>query len=69
MTILENSLSTAEVAELLRVSERTIRNYCKDKLITHYRIGGKIVISPQDVDEFIKNHAKIEAKKENENNE
>ena len=66
MSILENSLTTQQVAEMLGVSERTVRNYCKDKLITHYKIGGKITIEKKDVDEFITRHVKVEAKKENE---
>ena len=66
--ILERGMTTKEVAEMLNVSDRSIRNYCKSQKLTHYIFGGKILILPEDVEEFIQS-LKIERKKENENHE
>lgn len=50
---LNEGLSTEDVAKLLNVSDRTIRNYCKSKKLEHYRIANKIVIMPEDLEKFI----------------
>ncbi len=63
---IENGLTTEQVGKLLGLSERTIRNYCKDKLITHYKIGNKILILPEDVDKFIESQKIVMEEKENE---
>ena len=54
-------MTTKEVAELLGVSDRTIRNYCKEQKLTHYIFGGKILILPEDVEEFVES-LKVERK-------
>lgn len=46
-------MTTEDVAKLLNVSDRTIRNYCKSKKLEHYRIANKIVILPEDLEKFI----------------
>ncbi|MBE7054414.1 MAG: helix-turn-helix domain-containing protein [Ruminococcaceae bacterium] len=50
---LNNGMTTEDVAKLLNVSDRTIRNYCKSKKLEHYRIANKIVILPEDLEKFI----------------
>ena len=53
MTFKEDSYTTKEVAELLGITERTVRNYCKKRLITHYVISTKIYIKKDDLNKFI----------------
>lgn len=55
MVNLADALTTKTVAEMLGVSDRTVRSLCNDKQITHYRIGTKIVILPEDLRQYIEN--------------
>lgn len=66
MPNLSDGFSTEEVAERLGVSDRTVRNYCKNKLLEHYRMGNRIIIMPDDLEKFIKN---LKVKKESNENE
>jgi len=59
MPDLKNAYSTTDVADMLGVTERTVRNLCKSKEITHYRIGKKIVITETDCENYI-NSLKVE---------
>ena len=59
MVNLNNGMSTKEVAEIIGVSERTVRNICKNKQMVHYKIGTKIVVLPEDLENYI-NSLKIE---------
>ena len=59
---LKEAMSTSDVAEILGVTERTVRNMCKNKQITHYRIGSKIVITKTDLDNYIES---LKVEKEN----
>jgi len=59
---LNEGMSTKEVSEIIGVSERTVRNICKDKKLTHYKIGKKIVVLPEDLKIYI-NSLKIEEEK------
>lgn len=59
MVNLKEGMSTREVAEILGVSERTVRNICKSKQLTHYKVGTKIVVLPEDLTNYI-NSLKIE---------
>ena len=61
---LTDAMSTNEVAEVLGVTERTVRNLCKNKDITHYRIGKKIVITKTDLENYIES-LKVEKEKKN----
>ena len=56
-----------EVAEILNISARTVRNLCYSGEISHNKIGGQIRISQTDLETYLK-----ETKsnlKGNENNE
>ena len=55
MVNLSEALSTKQVAEMLGVSDRTVRTMCIEKQIAHYRIGTKIVILPEDLRNYIEN--------------
>ena len=59
MVNLNEGMSTKQVAEILGVSERTVRNICKLKQLVHYKVGTKIVVLPEDLTNYI-NSLKIE---------
>lgn len=63
MVNLNEGMSTKDVAEILGVSERTVRNICKSKQMVHYKVGTKIVVLPEDLTNYI-NSLKIEKEKE-----
>lgn len=63
MVNLNEGMSTKEVAEILGVSERTVRNICKSKELAHYKVGTKIVVLPEDLTKYI-NSLKIEKEEE-----
>jgi len=42
-----------ETAEILEVSTRTVRRYIKNDELQSYKIGNKIKVRPEDLDEFI----------------
>jgi excisionase family DNA binding protein len=42
-------LTVKDYARLLRVTERTVRNWIKSGLLRHKRIGGRIRIHPDEV--------------------
>lgn len=46
-------LSITEVSELLKVSDRTIRNWIQDGTIKAYRFGNVYRIRKEDFDEFV----------------
>ena len=62
MVNLNEGMTTKEVSEVIGVSERTVRNICKAKKLTHYKIGTKIVVLPEDLKIYI-NSLKIEEEK------
>jgi excisionase family DNA binding protein len=53
-TIAECFLTVAEVAERLRVTQRTVRNWIRKGYLVAYRLDGVVRISPVDLDRFIK---------------
>jgi excisionase family DNA binding protein len=46
-------LSSAEVAERLRVSEKTIARYARAGLLSSVRLPGSRRFDPADIDQFI----------------
>lgn len=59
MVNLNEGMTTKTVAEILSVSERTVRNICKAKQLVHYKVGTKIVVLPEDLTNYI-NSLKVE---------
>ena len=59
MVNLNEGMTTKDVADILCVSERTVRNICKLKQLVHYKVGTKIVILPEDLNNYI-NSLKVE---------
>lgn len=53
MTYFEDGLKVNEVAEKMRVSEGTVRNWIRAGL-KHVKVGGIIFIRPGDVEKFMK---------------
>lgn len=47
--------SSEELAEMLGITTRTIRNYLKNGKIKGYKIGGKWRFSKNNIEEFIRN--------------
>ena len=46
--------TTDEIASLLRVSERTLRRYCRDKILPGLKVGGKQwIVKGKDLLSFI----------------
>jgi excisionase family DNA binding protein len=55
-------LKISEVAEHLRVSERTVYRWLRDRQLTAVRIGGVTRVRRQDLEAFIERHADTRAK-------
>lgn len=51
---MEDILTISEVAELLKVSDRTVRNWIEKGHIKAYRFGLVYRIKKEDFDEFVK---------------
>ncbi len=49
-------LSKAEVAEFLGISERSVDNYVKRKLIPHIKLGNRILFNLADVRAALQKH-------------
>ena len=62
MSFSDDKLTVSEVAQILGVSDRTVRNYCNTKALEHYRIATKIYVSKEDLEKFIKS-LKVEKEK------
>ena len=60
----EKFFTTLEVAELLKVSDRTVRNLCANGDIEHNRIGAQIRISETQLNNYLTDS---NSKGENEN--
>lgn len=52
-------LTTAEAAEILRVSERLVRKLCDERKITYMKIGRNIKIERSDLEDYL-NSIRIE---------
>lgn len=44
----------AQLAEKLNISRRTLQDYRDNRLISYYRLNGKILYEEGDVEEFLK---------------
>jgi excisionase family DNA binding protein len=46
-------LTTPEVCELLRISEKTLQRWRKDRKLTYIRRGGRFLFRSTDLDNFL----------------
>lgn len=46
-------LSVPEAAEYLGLSERHIRRLVQERRVSHYKVGGRLVFDPHDLDELL----------------
>ncbi len=54
-------LTDAEVADIFRVTRRTLHEYREQGIIPYYAIGGKYIYSEKDVDKVLRdNYRKID---------
>ena len=49
----ERYLTDKEVAELLRVSRRTLQDYRNNGMIAYYQLGGKILYKESDIEKLV----------------
>jgi excisionase family DNA binding protein len=49
----------AEVAQLCRVSVRTVENWMAYHGLPHYRIGNVVLFKPQDVRDFLEGKRRV----------
>ena len=49
----ERYLTDGEVAELLRVSRRTLQDYRNNGIIAYYQLGGKILYKESDIERML----------------
>ena len=49
----EHYLTDREVAELLRVSRRTLQDYRNNGMVSYYQLGGKILYKESDIERMV----------------
>lgn len=59
---MQKLLKIEQVAELYGFAKRSVYDWVKRKTLTHIRLGGRIYIRPEDVEEMIRKNV-IKAKK------
>lgn len=52
---IQNTLSTEEVANILRVAKSTVRNILKDGALPYIRISGRNRVFKSDLETYLKN--------------
>lgn len=53
-------LTVEEVALLLRKKERTIREWCYNKSIPHYKIGNSLLFNIEEINEWITENCRVD---------
>lgn len=46
-------ISIPSAAEILSISETTIRRWVQDNLITHVRLGGRVLLPEVDLERYV----------------
>ena len=62
----EKYYTTTEIAELLKISDRTVRNLCLNGEIEHNRIGSQIRISETQLNTYLNKTVNKEKETEHE---
>lgn len=52
-------LTIPEVAEIMRASDKTVRRRIAARKLTHYKEGGRILVSAADVERYMDEHRKV----------
>ncbi|MBK1855751.1 helix-turn-helix domain-containing protein [Verrucomicrobiaceae bacterium 5K15] len=52
-------LTIPEVAEIMRSSDKTVRRRIAARKLTHYKEGGRILVSAADVERYMEEHRKV----------
>jgi excisionase family DNA binding protein len=58
---LQELRSIAEVARTLGISPHTLRVWIKDRRISSFKLGKRVLLSPEDVQAFLNRHHRVEA--------
>jgi excisionase family DNA binding protein len=58
---LQELRSIAEVAKTLGISPHTLRVWIKDRRISSFKLGKRVLLSPDDVQAFLNRHHRVEA--------
>ena len=67
---IEGTYTVEEVADYLRVSEKTVRNYLRSGKLKAYRIGNRYNITSESVKSFVEStKVNFDEEKETENHE
>ena len=69
MTETNAYITTKEAAEILNISDKTVRNLCRDRKIKHERLNGRNIRLTREWVEEYRNSIIIEPIKEETNNE
>jgi excisionase family DNA binding protein len=51
------SLSASEAADYMGISERLLRHLIANRDIRHIRIGRRVILRPEDLDQFLEERA------------
>jgi excisionase family DNA binding protein len=51
-------LTVEEAADEMRLSESTLRRRISERKINHYKVGGKILITPAEIERFMEANLK-----------
>jgi len=53
-------LTVEEIASLLRKKERTIREWCYERTIPHYKVGNSLLFKLDEVIEWVDENCRVE---------
>ncbi|RJR43639.1 MAG: DNA-binding protein [Deltaproteobacteria bacterium] len=54
-------ISAEKLAENLPISPKTLYNWAKLREIPHYRLGGRVLFDPEEVETWLQSHKVIPA--------
>jgi excisionase family DNA binding protein len=54
---MDHFVSIAQVAAATSLSSRYLYILCKDKKLPHFKVGKRILVRPEDIENFIKSGA------------
>jgi excisionase family DNA binding protein len=62
MVVKENNrfLTVTEIASMLRTKERTIREWCYERIIPHYKVGNALLFKIDEVLDWVDEHCRVD---------